>query len=104
MFRKAFVMSVHPDQHAEYARRHAPIWDELAETLRHHGVSNYSIFLHPGTHQLFAYVEVQDESRWNAIAHTEVCRRWWQYMRDVMPTNDDGSPVSQPLAEVFHLD
>jgi L-rhamnose mutarotase len=33
-----------------------------------------------------------------------VCRRWWTYMRDIMPTNPDDSPRSRPLREMFHLD
>jgi L-rhamnose mutarotase len=32
-----------------------------------------------------------------------VCRRWWAFMRDVMETNPDDSPMSEDLAEVFHL-
>lgn len=103
MIRKAFKMSVHPGAHEEYERRHTPIWRELADTLRAHGVRNYSIFLDPVTHDLFAYVEVESEARWEAIARTEVCRRWWKYMRDVMPTNPDHSPRSIALREVFHL-
>lgn len=102
MIRKAFVMSVHPGQEAEYARRHQPIWPELAETLRAHGVHNYSIFLHPETRQLFGYVEIEDEARWNQIAQTEVCRRWWRHMAEVMPSHPDHSPVSREMREVFH--
>ncbi len=104
MIRKAFVMSVHAGREAEYARRHQPIWDELAATLKAHGVHNYSIFLHPETRQLFGYVEIEDEARWAAIAQTEVCRRWWKFMGEVMPANPDNSPVSRELKEVFHLD
>jgi L-rhamnose mutarotase len=104
MLRRAFVMQVHPDQHAEYERRHRPIWDELAEVLRAHGAHNYSIFLHAETSQLFGYVELEDEQRWNAIAQTEVCRRWWAHMATLMETNPDASPKSTPLREVFHLD
>jgi L-rhamnose mutarotase len=104
MIRKAFVMQCHPDQHAEYERRHRPIWDELAETLRAHGAHNYSIFLHPETSQLFAYVEIEDEARWQAIAQTQVCRRWWAYMGDIMETNADTSPQAVTLPEVFHLE
>jgi L-rhamnose mutarotase len=103
MIRKAFVMSVHPGQEAEYARRHQPIWPELAETLQAHGVHNYSIFLDPETRQLFGYVEVEDEARWNQIAQTEVCRRWWRHMAGLMPSNPDHSPVARELCEVFHL-
>lgn len=97
-------MSVDPGQEAEYERRHSPIWTELENTLKQHGVSNYSIFLHPETNQLFAYAEIEDEARWNAIAQTEVCQRWWKHMGDIMPSNPDNSPVSLPLNEVFHID
>ena len=45
MIRKAFVMRVNPDQHEEYERRHNPIWPELEETIRAHGVTSYSIYL-----------------------------------------------------------
>ena len=104
MIRKAFVMSVHAGCEAEYARRHQPIWPELEAELLAHGVRTYSIFLHPETRQLFAYVEFQDEARWQAIAQTAACRRWWSHMRELMPARGDDSPVSQELAEVFHLE
>ena len=103
MLRKAFKMSVHPDQHAEYERRHNPIWRELEETLVAHGVHTYSIFLDERTSELFAYVEIESEERWRAIASTDVCRRWWRHMREIMPSNPDDRPVSRELREVFHL-
>ena len=103
MLRKAFVMSVNPGQEIEYERRHRPIWPELEAVLKQHGVHNYSIFLHPETKQLFAYAEIEDEARWNAIARTPVCRKWWQHMDDILPANPDHSPVSLPLKAVFHL-
>ncbi len=104
MIRKAFVMSVNPDQHAEYERRHRPIWPELEQVLKKHGVHNYSIFLNAATNQLFGYVEIEDEARWSAIAKTPECRRWWAHMKDVMPSNPDNSPKSESLREVFHID
>jgi len=103
MIRKTFVMSVNPGHEQEYARRHQPIWEELAATLRAHGVHNYSIHLHPETRQLFAYAEIESEERWQAIARTDVCRRWWKYMADLMPANPDLSPRALDLVEVFHL-
>lgn len=103
MIRKAFVMSVDAGQEVEYERRHQPIWKELEDVLKTHGVHNYSIFLHPETRQLFGYAEIEDEARWASIANTEVCQRWWKYMGDVMPSNPDRSPVAQGLKEVFHL-
>jgi L-rhamnose mutarotase len=101
--RKAFRMSVEPDRHTEYIRRHNPIWRELETVLRLHGVQRYSIFLDRATSDLFAYAEIESEERWRAIAATDVCRRWWQRMREIMPSNADGSPVSRDLREVFHL-
>lgn len=104
MIRKAFLMSVNPDRHEEYEKRHNPIWKELHDVLKAHGVYNYSIFLDPQTSNLFGYVEIEDEARWNAIAHSAVCRKWWAYMKDIMPSKPDNSPVSRDLREVFHID
>ena len=47
--RKAFVMSVQPGAEEECEKRHNPIWPGLEKVLKDHGVSNYSIFLHPET-------------------------------------------------------
>ena len=54
MIRKAFKMWVNPEAHADYERRHRPIWRELEQTLREHGVRTYSIFLDEGTSALDA--------------------------------------------------
>jgi len=104
MIRKAFLMKVNTDAHEEYERRHRPIWTELESVLRNHGVANYSIFLEKETNQLFGYAEISSEELWTKIAETEECKRWWKFMKDVMPTNADNSPVSVELREVFHLD
>ena len=104
MIRKAFRMSVNPDQQAEYERRHRPIWRELEQTLLDHGVVRYSIFLDPDSSDLFACAEIEDEERWKAIASTEICRRWWRHMREIMPSNHDDSPISSDLREVFHIE
>lgn len=104
MIRKALAMSIHPGCEAEYEERHNPIWKELEEEIRKHGVHNYSIFLHPETRQLFAYLEVEDEARWQQIAQTPICRKWWRHMSSIMPSEPSGKPLSTPLKEVFHLD
>jgi L-rhamnose mutarotase len=103
MIRKAFRMSVNAGQEQEYVRRHNPIWHALEATLVAHGVRSYSIFLDPATRDLFAYAEIESEERWQAIAGTDVCRRWWAQMREIMPSNADDSPISTTLTEVFHL-
>jgi L-rhamnose mutarotase len=104
MIRRAFRMSIHPGQAAEYERRHHPVWPELEAALRAHGVGSYSIFLDEDRGELFAYVEYDTDERWQAVAATDVCRRWWRHMREIMPSNADDSPVSRPLREVFHID
>ncbi len=103
LIRKAFIMNINEGSEADYFRRHNPIWPELEATLRDHGAHNYSIFLVASTRQLFAYVEIESEERWAAIAETDVCKRWWTYMAALMPSNLDGSPVSLSATEVFHL-
>ena len=104
MIRKAFRMRVNAGAEGEYERRHQPIWADLERVLLDHGVRSYSIFLAPDTRDLFGYVEVEDETRWDAIASTDVCRRWWRHMREIMPANPDDSPVSYGLREVFHVE
>jgi len=102
--RRAFRMAVHTGQEAEYARRHQQIWREMEQTLIAHGVRTYSIYIDPVTSDLFAYVEFDNEERWQAVAATDVCRRWWRHMCDIMPSNADSSPVTTELREVFHLE
>ena len=104
MIRKAFLMTLKPGVQEEYERRHNPIWPELRDVLKSHGVSNYSIFLDRRRDELFAYAEVESEELWQRIASTEACRRWWAHMKKLMHTNPDDSPASAALDEVFHLD
>ena len=104
MIRKAFLMTLKPGYSNEYERRHNPIWPELQQVLKQHGVSNYSIFLDRYSDRLFAYAEIESAALWQQIAQTEACRRWWAHMTDLMLTNADDSPVAVVLDEVFHLD
>jgi L-rhamnose mutarotase len=104
MIRKAFIMTLKPGHQDEYEKRHNPIWPELQDVLKRHGVNKYSIFLDRKSDRLFAYVEIESEQLWEEIAETESCRRWWSFMKDLMLTNADQSPVAITLDEVFHLD
>lgn len=105
MIRKSFLMTLKPGAWIEYEKRHNPIWPELEEVLRKHGVHNYSIFLDRSSNRrLFAYAEIESEELWQRIADNEVCRRWWSYMKDLMLTNEVDSPQTTDLSEVFHLD
>lgn len=104
MIRKAFLMTLNPGCQFKYERRHNPIWPELQTVLKEHGVSSYSIFYDRETERLFAYAEIESEESWQQIADTEVCRRWWMHMKDLMLTSADNSPLTAELDELFHLD
>jgi L-rhamnose mutarotase len=104
VIRRAFRMAVTPGHEPEYARRHQPIWPDLEAALLACGVRTYSIFLDAATSSLFAYVEFDSVERWEAVAQTDVCRRWWAHMRELMPSNPDNSPITTPLEEVFHIE
>jgi L-rhamnose mutarotase len=97
-------MSVFNGKEKDYISRHNSIWPELKGALKAFGAHNYSIFYHRATNQLFAYVEVNSKEIWDCISEDEACKRWWSYMKDIMPVNPDESPVSVELREVFHLD
>lgn len=101
--RIATKMFVYKDCFEEYKRRHDDLWLEMQAALKAHGAHNYSIFLDEETGQLFAYVEIEDEVRWSALAKTEICQKWWAYMEPLMETNENLSPVAVPLTSVFYL-
>lgn len=103
MIRKASVMFVNKDSYEEYKRRHDELWPEMAKELKAHGAHNYSIFLEEETGKLFAYVEIESEENWDKMSETEICQKWWAYMKDIMKTNPDNSPVSVDLKDVFYL-
>lgn len=102
--RIAFKMSVNKGKEEEYEERHNPIWKELEDTLKRHGVITYSIFLDPTTNELFAYAEIKSKGKWDKVAETDICKKWWKYMSPLMPSNPDNSPKSVELKEVFHIE
>lgn len=104
MERIGFKMRLKPGFEAEYKRRHDAIWPELAALLKVSGISDYSIFLDRETLVLFGIQKRAPGNAADALASEPVMRRWWDYMRDLMDTNPDGSPVVALLEEVFHLD
>lgn len=106
MKRFAFKMFLKPGFEDEYERRHAALWPELKKMIKDAGVSNYSIYWDRDTNILFGYQEVAEgaANTQDASAADEVTLKWWNYMKDIMETNPDNSPVTVPLREVFHLD
>ncbi len=97
-------MKLYDGMEKEYEKRHNELWQDMKDMIHEYGGKNYSIFWDKDTNILFGYIEIEDEEKWNASAETEVCRRWWHFMANVMETNPDESPVSVDLKMMFHLD
>ncbi len=103
MKRIASKMKLLKGYEAEYKKRHDEIWEELKSLLTQTGIKDYSIFLDETTNDLFAYFLVEDETQLQELSNQPVMKRWWNYMKDIMETNVDNSPVSIPLKEVFYV-
>lgn len=101
--RIAFRMQLNSGQAQEYARRHDEIWPELVDALRGAGVSDYTIWLDPQSNALFATLVRADDHTMADLPRTEIVKRWWAMMADIMETNPDNSPVEVQLTKVFSL-
>lgn len=96
-------MLLHPGYEAAYKKRHDEIWPELQDLLKKAGISDYSIFLDEETNTLFATMLVADQDAVDRLPEQPVMKKWWAYMKDIMASNPDNSPVSITLKQVFHL-
>ena len=103
MHRIAFKMQLFKGFEAEYRKRHNDLWPELQALLKRAGISEYSIFLDETTNSLFGFMKADDPKALDDLPTQPVMQRWWTYMKDIMETNADHSPVSIPLKEVFYL-
>ena len=103
MKRVAFKMQLHRGQAEEYKRRHDAIWPELKKLLAEAGIVDYSIFLDEETNSLLGVLKIEDPGQLDRLPENPVMQRWWSYMKDIMDTHPDHSPVSKPLREVFYL-
>ncbi len=103
MKRLAFKMHLNEGQKEEYKKRHNEIWPELKKLLKDAGVKEYSIFLDEETNMLFAFQKVSGIAGSQNLGETEIVKRWWKHMADIMETNPDNSPVTVELEEVFYM-
>jgi len=94
-----------PGRLAEYERRHRAIWPEMKQLLSEHGVHRFSIFAREPAGQLFGYLELEDETRYEALAQHPVCQRWWKYMTEVLVTAPGSEKGTEELLrEVFYME
>lgn len=99
----AFRMNLFAGQAAEYRKRHDQIYPELAQALKDAGVSDYSIWLDAEANHLFGTLTLSDDNTLDRLPDTEIVKRWWAHMADIMATDADNVPVQIPLKRVFHL-
>ena len=102
--RTGFKMKLLPGYREEYKKRHSEIWPELVALLKKEGISNYSIFLDEETNYLFAYQEQDGGSSSQDLGNSEIVKKWWNYMADIMETNPDNSPVTVSLRQMFYME
>ena len=103
MHRVGFKMKLFNGCEDEYKKRHDAIWPELKTLLKDTGVEDYSIFLDKETNILFGVLKIKNPLKLDELPNHPVMKKWWDYMRDIMESNSDMSPVSIPLKEVFYL-
>ena len=103
MQRIAFKMKLFDRREEEYKKRHDAIWPELKTLLKETGIEDYSIFLDQETNILFGVLKVENVLSLDELPDHPVMKKWWAYMKDMMESNPDNSPVSIPLKEVFYL-
>ena len=103
--RSAFRMKLRPGCAEEYRKRHAAIWPELLRSLRATGISDYTIWLDPGTETLFAQRQIESPQRLSSLPDDPVFRRWQEFIEDLLEQEPDGSgPAVSILQEIFHME
>ena len=102
MERAVFYLRLFPGTEAEYDRRHAPIWPELAAEIRESGLRNMSGFRR-GT-DVWYYLEGEPdvESAFAVHGPNPANQRWNHYFRDVIAQITDDTGELLWYDEVFH--
>jgi L-rhamnose mutarotase len=104
MRRVCFTLQVNPEHLDEYRSRHATVWPEMLTALRDAGWRDYSIFLRDDG-LVVGYFRTDDLAvAQEAMAATDVNRRWQAEMARFFVDNTDGLRGIRVLDEVISLD
>jgi L-rhamnose mutarotase len=102
MERAIIYLRLFPGTEAEYDRRHAAIWPELADEIRESGLRNMGGFRR-GT-DVWYYVEAEPDAKtaFEAYGPKPHNQKWGRYFRDVIAemTTTDGELIWYD--EIFH--
>lgn len=104
MKRYSFKMKLYPGYREEYKKRHRALWPELEALLTETGIVEYSIWLDTETDILFATQKLSDSFDPAKLSDHPLMKKWWAFMKDIMETNGDMSPVCVELEEMFVMD
>ncbi len=96
---QGFVLKLRPGMAAEYRRRHAEIWPEMARALRESGIVFYEIYLDEAGGQVFGHM-LRDRPA--PPTEDSVIQRWRTHMADVLEMDGD-LPRRLPVERVFRL-
>src|SRR2546425_7709668 len=102
--RSLLYLRIFPGSEAEYDRRHASIWPELASEIRRSGFRNMTGFRR-GT-DVWYYQEAYPDSATVFGIHNAkaVNRRWDHDFRDVIAEQSTPAGTAIWYNEIFHLD
>ena len=59
----------------------------FCKALRAAGISDYTIWHDPETNHLFGILTRADNHTLDRLPDTEIMKRWWRHMADVMETD-----------------
>jgi L-rhamnose mutarotase len=104
MRRVCFTLQVSPDHIDEYRQRHAAVWPDMLTALRDAGWRDYSIFLRDDGLVVGYFLTDDLAAAQEAMAATDVNRRWQAEMARFFVGAADGLHGIQVLEEVFNLD
>lgn len=109
MQRMGMMISIKPDQIAEYKRLHAEVWPGILTMISKCNITNYSIYLNEAESLLFGYWEYTgDDFAADAakMAADPLTQEWWALcmpMQEPLASRKEGEWWSM-MEEVFHHD
>ena len=99
----AWRLRLRPGAEAEYERRHATIWPELAAEFRAAGVTRYAIF-RDGSTLVGCFEAVDGFAALERVRATEISRRWQAEMAPLFESPSDADwGAARRLARVWSL-
>ncbi len=104
--KKAFYMQLKPGMAPGYIKAHNPIPDELAETLKKHGISDYHIYHDAKRNVLFSIMDIADPALLEHLSDYECCRKWWKEMCKYLVTESPEAEkaIEDEMTEIFYLE